>query len=476
MAYRDLRCGADYRALYASGLSPAHVMTQRVKELQRLERAEPGLGTLVSMDAEAIDRAAGQSAERWKRGEPLGPLDGLPIGIKDAVDVRGLPTRCGTTFRGARAAVKDAVIVERLRRAGAILLCKVAMHEIGLGGSGINPHGPSARNPHDPRRITGGSSSGSGAIVSARVAPLALGSDAGGSIRIPASLCGVYGIKPTYGRLPSTGAAMLTQTLGHLGPLGACIQDLAHFLDVTAGADPMDAPSDLAPPHEPIGEIDEDAGPDGLKLCWCPEWLDGCDDATLSSFHTSLDALRHHGAHIEAVHLPHIGWSQATGYIFIASEAAASQRPFLDAHRAEYALDTRLLLAVGERVTVSESVQAQRVRAIINEELGRVVARYDALLSPTTSCEAPLLDPRALQGGMVDPALNAAVSRFTFAGNLSGLPCVSIPCGVGPQRMPLGLQLIGAPWREGALLRTASRVDTVMPSLPEPVLVAASMD
>ena len=456
---------AQLHQAYASGqLRPSQVVAHTLHEAHRLESAATPLEAFVILDDAQVLAQAKASDARWASGQPRGPLDGVPVAVKDEFDVQGYPTAAGTRFMGQRAAAQDCVMVERLRAAGAIILGKTSMHEIGLGGSGVNPGGQTARNPFDPRRFTGGSSSGSGAAVGAGVCPLAIGSDAGGSIRIPAALCGVYGLKPTYGRVPITGGALLAWTLDHVGPLGASLQDLASFMDVTAGADAHDRASQEAPAWRPVGLLRP--GQIGqLRLAWSRAACEGAKPQTRRAFMQALERLRAAGAHVEEVTLPWADQIQPVGYVTLVSEAAASQREWLKAHRQDYSLPIRLMLAIGERVSAAEYLHAQRVRTLIRQMFDRVLEGHDAFLSPTTGDVAQVISQAALQGGEVHSQINADVSRFTFAGNLTGLPALTMPLAQDEAGMPMGIQLMGAAWSEAALLRAAATLEPLLEGL-----------
>jgi len=466
----DTRTSRAYHRAFSSGeLTPTEVARTTLDAVHAIEHAEPELDAFVLLDEERVLEQAEASTARYKSGTPLGPLDGVPIPIKDELDVQGLPTTCGAAFGGATLARHDAVVVERLLAAGAIILGKTSMHEIGLGGSGVNPLGVTARNPHDPAFMTGGSSSGAAAAVSSGVAPLAVGSDAGGSIRIPASLCGVYGLKPTYGRVPTTGTHLLAHTLDHLGPIGADLQSLADFLDVTAGAHPRDPASTLAPTHEPIGELSR-ATLRGKRFFYSAALVKQATPAIVDAFDQALDSLRIAGALIEERRIPLQEHISAVGLLLLVAEGAASQRRNLAKHRDLFSLPARLSLAIGERVSTGEYMQAQRVRAKLRAEVDALFGAhdYDAYLSPTTACAAQRISQAALDGGEVDSNFNRAISLFTFLGNLTGRPALTLPCGTNRQGLPLGLQLMGKPWREGELLSLGQSVDERTPSLSTP--------
>lgn len=456
---------ADYHAAYSSGaLDPVTVARAA---LAIAEQAQPELSGFVALDHADVLTQAAASAARWRAGAPLGQLDGVPIPIKDAFNVRGYPTTDGTTFMASGPAQADATLVARLRDAGAIIFGKASLHEIGLGGTGINPRHVTARNPYATDHFTGGSSSGSGALVSAGVAPVALGSDAGGSIRIPAALCGVYGLKPTYGRIPTTGGALLCWSLDHVGPIGASLDDLAAFLDATAGRDPADPATATAPDYEKIGAVTPVETLRGLRLAWCPGLVEACAPATRAAWRIQLELLREAGVWLVEVALPHAHLHQPVGYVTMAAEAAASQSDWLKDHRDSYALDTRMLLAVGERVSAVEYLRAQQVRRQIADGLGELTSRCDAYISPTTGGPARAISAAALAGGEVNSEINAEVSRFTFLANLTGFPALSLPAGQ-IAGLPVGLQITCSPWSESRLLSIGAAIDAILPTLHQP--------
>lgn len=463
------RTSAQYTSGYSSDqLDVVDVIQKTLEAAHALESASPSLEAFVILDDADILQQAQASARRYASNKTLGPLDGVPIAIKDEFDIQGYPTAAGTQFMGAKVARADCTMVDRLRQAGAIIFGKTSMHEIGLGGTGINPQHLSARNPYDLSRFTGGSSSGSGAVVAAGLCPITLGSDAGGSIRIPAALCGVYGLKPTYGRIPTTGGSLLCWTLDHTGPLGASVQDLANFLDATAGADQHDDASRQAPTYYPIETI-EPMSLDKCTFAYCKAMASDAKPAVRKAFFAALETLSEAGADIEEVSLDWAQYIQQVGYITMASEAAASQREWLQSHRHQYNMDTRLLLAVGERISAAEYLHAQRVRTLIRRMFSQVLDSHDAFLTPTCGDVAQPISAAALDTGEVNPEINEEVSRFTFAGNITGFPAVTLPLAQCPQtKMPIGLQVMSEPWTEHRLLRCAQAIDDHLPGVAQP--------
>ena len=458
----------DYTDAYKMGAStPLEIAERTLGCIEESETGKDQLSAFIEVRKDDIIEQAKASSARYAAGQPIGPLDGVPIPIKDEFDVQGYRTRVGTSFKGGRAASEDSVVARRLREQGAILFGKTHMTELGLGGVGTNPNHRAPRNPHDPTRITGGSSSGSAAAVAAGIAPLALGSDAGGSIRMPAALCGVYGMKPTYGKIPTTGGSLLSWSLDHLGPLGSSVDDLALFVDATAGPNAQDEASMFGPEARKQGQL-RIPSLKGLKFAWCPEYADDAEESVRRSFHEALARLREHGATIERVDLQWVREIMKVGYVTFTVEAAAGQRDWLKTHRDQYNLDTRMVLAIGENVSAVEYLNAQRIRTLIRREFGDICSRYDAFLNPTLACTAVKVDPVAEKYGQVDTKLNSLIARYTFAGTLTGFPAINIPCGTDSKGLPIGLHMMARPWHDERLLRVAAAADQVMPSMPQP--------
>lgn len=458
----------DYAQAYREGKrTPEDVIEAAIAAVRlSLQQAQP-LDAFVVLDEDDVRKQAAAATRRLEQGSPKSLLDGVPVAVKDEFDVAGFPTTAGTCFRGKRIAREDSAIVERLREAGAIIFGKTAMHEIGFGGTGINPKHVTARNPYDLNRAPGGSSSGSAAAVAAGLCPIAVGSDAGGSVRIPSAFCGIYGIKPTYGRIPTAGGALLAWSLDHIGPLAASVDDLAIFYDLTAGAHPRDEETHGQPEPELVGELDP-PDPTDLRIAWTPEMGEDAEAPVKHAFVNALGALRRSGAVVEERKVPHIHQAQRVGYVTMAAEAAGTQRDWLRQHRDEYNWDTRLLLAVGERISSQEYLHAQRVRSVVVDEFAKVFDDYDFFITPTTGMVAPEISKGALETGEVNSRINAYVSRYTFPGNISGFPSVSIPCGVDASGLPVGLMIYAAPWKEKALLNAAAAIDGLVDGVPRP--------
>ncbi len=459
---------SDYADAYASGrTTPLDVAQRMLSATAESERREPPLRVFIKQSQRDVLEQAEASATRHAEGKPLSRLDGVPVAVKDEVDQRGYPTSVGTRFLGHREPAKvDAAAVARLREAGALLIGKTNMQEIGLGVTGINPHHGAARNPYNPGHMTGGSSSGTGVAVAAGLCPVALGADGGGSVRIPSTLCGVTGIKGTYGRVSEVGAAALCWSVAHIGPLAGSVSDAAFALELMAGEDPAD-PTTLNQPPLSLAELVA-AGADaaresisGLRVGWCEHWAQRADPAMREACEAAMSRLEALGAVRVPVEIRHLEHHAPVQYLTIGVELAAAQYEHRREHQRDYGADTRLLLEMASQVPAVDYVRAQRLRTLIHDELVRLfigAESIDVLATPAAAGAAPPIPPDALKAGLSDDAVLEANTAFSFAANLSGQPAMSLPVGY-EGGLPLGLQLIAAHWDEATMVRVALAVE-----------------
>jgi len=443
----------DFTAAYLTGLtSPLKVGHQVVAWHMECEARPPALRAIVAMDAEDVLKQARISAARYEAGTPLGPLDGVPVAVKDEMDQAPYPTSVGSRVRVARPALADAEIVARLRKAGAILIGKANMHELGLGVTGINPHWGAVRNPYDPARMTGGSSSGPAAAVAAGYCPIALGADAGGSIRIPAAFCGVFGLKPTFGRLSERGVAPLCMTMAHVGPIAACVRDLAIAYALMAGRDPAD-PNTGHQPAPTLAALDSSLA--GRRIGVYKPWFEDAAPSVVQACSGMLDAFADAGVEIVEIDLPGLNLLRTVHLITIASEILASQWD-ADGRRRVYSHDLRLNFALSRYLTGRDYVHAQRLRADLCQHFYQTLTQVDAIATPTIGLTAPQIPQQALTTGLADISLTDNIMRFITAANVTGLPAVTFPAGYDELGLPIGCQLIGRAWTEDVLLRFAA--------------------
>ena len=454
----------DYARVYRSGEITPEDVAQRV--LQAIERSasqdgdRPALAIFIAWQQDDLLAQAQASARRWQDGTPLGPLDGVPVAVKDEIDQTHYRTNVGTSFLGQAPAAEDACVVERLRAAGALLIGKVNMHEIGIGVTGSNPHYGTPRNPYHTGHYTGGSSSGPAAAVAAGFCPLAVGADGGGSIRIPAAMCGVVGLKPTYGRVSEHGAAPLDWSVAHIGPLAATARDAALGYLLMAGPDRRD-PNSLRQPPLRMDDF-ENLDLSALRLGVYRPWFDHATPEVVAHCERMLAGLQRLGAQVREVTIPELEAARVAHVVTISSEMAASMQPYDAEHRRDFSLETRLDLALARAMTSRDYVQAQRVRTRSMAHFQKALAQVDMILTPTTGVAAPPIPADALQDGESDLSLLTEIMRFVTCANLTGLPAISFPAGYTSQGLPVGMQAIGRPWQEGQLLRLAHAAETLV--------------
>ena len=451
-------------------LTPREHLDRVLAALRDAAARVPAHAAVRDYNDEQARRAADAATARYASGQALGVFDGIPMVVKDEVDVAGLPTRAGTVYRPAVPAARDATAVARLRDAGAVIVGKSVQHELGLGATGISPHEAlTPRNPHDPRCAPGGSSSGSAVAVALGAVPVAVASDGGGSVRIPASLCGVWGLKPTFGRIPNTGDDNLDGTVGHLGPIARSVEAMEKFLRVTAGDDGRCPVSHGSPPLD-LAALDGASSRDlkGLRIGVDPnEWADA-DPTIAFTCREALRTLEKQGAVLRDVTLPLGRHAGAIGFVTMVVESARGHAEEYRRHRDQMALDVRLTLAIGKQISAVEHQKAQLLRRRLRLQLAALLGEVDLYATPTVAISAPRVRHRAERAGEADQAVTNDLVRFTFLGNLTGLPALTAPVGVQGARMPVGLQLMARPWDEATLLAAAYGLERAGYTPPTP--------
>lgn len=404
------------------------------------------------------ERALAEAALRDQelaRSEDRGPLHGIPIAHKDLFLTRGVRTTAGSRVIDF-VPDADGAVVERLAAAGAVSIGKTNMHELAYGITSTNPHFGAVRNPHAPDHIPGGSSGGSGAAVAAGIVPLATGSDTGGSIRIPASYCGVAGLKPTYGRVSRHGSLPLGFSLDHMGPIGLTVSDVALALQAMAGFDPRDDSSSRRPvdPYEP-----RDPSLAGVRV-GLPEnyYLENLDVEVGLAVRKAFQSAAALGAQVVDVRVPDIAALNTVGRVLLLVEAPAA----LSAHlhrRADFGADVLALLDQGRQVSGVDYLNAQRLRRVLLAEFRRLFDRIDCLFVPTTPIPAPRIGQATVSIHGVEEDTRLASTRFVRAVNVLGFPALSLPCGFTAAGLPIGLQIIGPPFSEARLLAIGAALE-----------------
>jgi aspartyl-tRNA(Asn)/glutamyl-tRNA(Gln) amidotransferase subunit A len=416
--------------------------------LDRIAKLNPRLNAFITVTGEQAQKQASLLEAEVKEGSWRGPLHGIPIGLKDLYETGGVRTTCGTTFFAKYIPREDGHVVQKLKEGGAVFVGKQNMHEIALGITNENPHYGPVRNPWDVERISGGSSGGSAAALLAGMCFGSYGSDTGGSIRIPASLCGCVGIKPTYGRVSLRGVFPLSWSLDHPGPLSRRVRDAALLLQAVAGYDPFDPASASRPEEDYLSKIE--SGMRGIKAAVAvDEYFREADDSVLALFDEAVSAFRELGAIVEEVSFPDARQAALANGMIVVTEGAAFHRQRLEENPDGFGEDVRTRLQTGAAVVGTDFAAARREQAVLRRKFERFFEEYDVLLTSATPQTAPPI-------GKQNPAERARqLTRFTAPFNLTGLPAISLPCGFTEEGLPVGLQIVSGPWREGMLFRAA---------------------
>ena len=429
--------------------------------LDRIAKLDGAVRSFITVDAEgaletarALDAEAG--AGRWR-----GPLHGVPLAFKDLCHIAGLPTSCGTKTPEYFTGPHECTAVVRLRAAGAVTLGKLNMTELALGPFGDNAHHGDVQNPWRHGHVSGGSSSGSGAAVAAGFAAGAIGSDTGGSIRLPAATCGVVGLKPTYGRVSRAGAMPLSWSLDHLGPMTRTVQDAALMMAVIAGHDPRDATTSRR--HVPPYLAALDTPVRGLRI-GVPEnyYFDGVSADVETAVREAGRALEGAGATVSSIRLPDPTALNGIANVIARSESAVIHERLVRERPHELQPAVRARLEVGFNISAHDYLQALRLRAQLTRQFVRdVFAEVDALITPTIPEPAPAYtDAKA---GTVDDVVRrmGRYSRLTRPFNALGLPALTVPCGFSAEGLPFGLQIVGRPFAEATVLRLGAAYQRV---------------
>jgi AtzE family amidohydrolase len=433
----------------ARGETSAAAVTEAA--LARIAAGDPPLNCFTAVlreralaDASAIDARRG-------RGDPLPPLAGVPFAVKNLFDVAGETTLAGSKInRGRGPATADAAAVARLRDAGAVLVGATNMDEYAFGFTTENTHFGPTRNPHDRTRVAGGSSGGSAAAVAAGLVPVALGTDTNGSIRVPASLCGVYGLKPTCGRLSRRGVFLFAASLDHVGPFARSVADLALAYDALQGADPLDA-AQTRRPAEPVAHALE-TGIDGLRAARLGGWFERYADEDARA---AVDAVAYTLCASREVTLPEVARARAAAILITSAEGANLHRVSLRARAADFDPRTRDRFLAGALVPADWVIQAQRLRSWFSARVLETFGEADLLIAAATPCIAPRIGQATVELNGEALPMGPSLGLLTQPLSFVGLPVVTVPVA-RPGRLPIGVQLVAAPWREEIAFRAAA--------------------
>jgi AtzE family amidohydrolase len=436
----------------------------RSRAVSAVEVTRATLDRIVSLDgalncftAVLPDRALAEAAETdgcIARGEDPGPLAGVPFGVKNLLDVRGLPTLAGSVIRaGCAPPSEDAASVTALRRAGAVLLGALNMDEFAYGFTTENSHYGATRNPHDVTRVAGGSSGGSAAAVAAGMLPLTLGSDTNGSIRVPSAFSGIFGLKPTYGRVSRRGAFLFVASLDHIGAFARSAEDLAIAFDAMQGPDPWDPICTTRPAEYVVPQLNQ--GADGLRIAVAGGYFAQSGEPEVFEAVAAVARSLGVGGTVE---LPEVARARASAYIITASEGGCHHLPDLISQPERFDPNTRSRFLAGALLPAAWVNFAQRFRSWYRDRVREVFQEVDVILAPATPCAAIRIGQKTILLGEREVLARPNIGIFTQPISFIGLPVVTVPVHV-PGRMPLGVQLIAAPYQEAKLLRVAQALE-----------------
>ena len=428
--------------------------------LERIQRYDGKLNSFLTLTAEFALQQARRAEQRLgrTRRDPaqLGRLFGLPLSLKDLYETQGVRTTAGSRFFAENIPEQDAAVVSKLKAAGAILLGKTNMHEIALGLTNVNPHYGACRNPWALERITGGSSGGSAAALAADFCLGSLGSDTGGSIRVPAALCGVVGLKPTYGRVSLRGVLPLSWNLDHSGPMARRMEDAAILLQAIAGYDPEDPYSIQAPVPNYLAQLKAGVASWRIALIDDP-YLSVTTPEIRQLVAEAAQVFEQLGARVGPSALPGAYDAAVANGLMVTSDAAAYHQERLALDAEQFGEDVRQRVHAGAAYTSTQYIHARRTQTLARRRFQQLFEQFDLLLLPTTAVPAlPIEGPDAIEQARV-------YTRYTAPFNLTGLPALSLPCGFTAEGLPVGLQIVGPAWSEAQVLRAGYAYETSTP-------------
>ncbi|HRO57645.1 MAG TPA: amidase [Burkholderiaceae bacterium] len=441
------------RRVKAGEVSPVELVEA---SLSRIEAVDPTLSAYISVFADEARQVAQAAEIMCSVGHDLGPLHGIPVALKDNVAVRGTRTTAGSKILADWIPAHDATVTNRLRRAGAILIGKTNLHEFAWGGTSANPHYGTVRNPWNPERFPAGSSGGSGAAVAARTCFGAIGTDTGGSIRLPSAVNGLVGIRPTYGRVSNHGIVPLAWSMDTAGPMTRTVEDCALMFGAIAGHDPNDPTTARHPVPDYLLGLDD--GIEGLRIGIVSGYFfDHLQAPVRDAVKDALDTLVSLGARLVEIDIANIHGNISAQLTIEAAEPSAYHQRWLRERPDDYGDDVRTLLEVGELLLATHYIQAQRYRTLLRNEFMEAFRSVDLFVCPTLPFTATRVGEMkvVIEGGVEEDMLSA-IMQFTGVPSLTGLPSLNVPCGFDPDGLPIGMQLIGKPFDEAALFRAGA--------------------
>ena len=446
-----MTAGELSRLIQTKAVSPVEIVQAH---LQRIHALEPTLNSFITLLPEQAMSAAREAEREITAGEYRGPLHGVPLALKDLYYTEGVKNTSGSRIFDDFVPGYDCTVMAKFRQAGAILLGKLNMHQFAFGPTGENPDYGHMHNPWNPERITGGSSGGSGSAAAAGQCTLTMGSDTGGSIRIPASLCGLAGLKPTYGLLSRYGLTPLAWSLDHAGPMVRSVEDCALVLNATAGYDPKDPASAKVP------EVDYTSGLGGelrgLRIGVPKEYFEvPIDPQVEQAVRLAIEVLADLGATVSEVSWPMYHQSQAISSTLVMAEGAAYHRKLVLEKGPLYAPAVRVRIEAGLFISADEYLRAQQAKSLFNQQSRELFEQVDLLAGPTEPITAFKIGTTELKVGEETVGATPALTQYTRPFNINGYPAITVPCGFSDDGMPFGLQLAGKPFDEVTVLKAA---------------------
>lgn len=437
--------------------------------LERIAKLNPTLNAFITVVEDSARRDAKNAESLIKEGKYRGPLHGIPISLKDLIYVKGVKSTSGSKILSNFIPEYDSTVVKKLRDAGAIIVGMNNTHEFACGITNINPHYGSSKNPWDINRMSGGSSGGSAVAVSAGMTPASIGTDTSGSIRVPSSLCGLFGLKPTYGRVSKYGVQELAPSIDHIGPIARSTWDIAAVLQTIAGYDKLDNSTvDLPVPEfsKAIleGESKEDRKSNKFKIGIPLEFFfDLIDSRVMRTIEKFVDRLQSCGISTSPVHVEQTDKIFDSWRAIRLGESAAVHEQWIKTRHGEYGQNVIVMLEKGMEITAVEYINAHKLRMEIKTAFLKAMTDYDALLVPTTIIPAPLLDDTTIKINEDTIEVYQALSRLTTVFDITGLPAMNVPAGFieggEKNRLPIGVQLVGRPFDEETLLKVSNIYD-----------------
>ncbi|HEX6710855.1 MAG TPA: amidase [Rubrobacter sp.] len=453
-------------AALAGSLREGHLSPVEVVEmlLERIEADETN--SFITVTAELALEEASLAEGEILAGRYRGPLHGVPVGLKDLIYTSGVRTTMGSAFFAEHVPDHSATVARKLEDAGAVLVGKTNTHEFAYGPTGDRSYFGPTRNPHDTRRITGGSSGGSGAAVAAGLCYGALGSDTGGSIRIPAALCGAVGMKPTFGRVSKRGVFPLCWSLDHVGPLTRTVSDNAMMLNALAGHDPEDPHSVDRPPEDFTRNLERGLRGAGIGL---PSsfYFEHVDEEVEARLRGTAEVFASLGAEVVEVEIPNLWDTLKAQRLILAAEAYAVHEERLENEPEKFGEEVRERLMDGERPKAYRYANARQRGMLATDEFDRALDGVDVLLTPTLPIAATEIGQREISIGDYEENVRSALTRFTGPTDLTGHPSLSVPCGTTNSGLPVGLQLIGRHFDEATLYRFGHAYEEAVAGPPD---------